>query len=579
MRRSIFLKIFGGYILITVLLAVLFVFFSFRAIRSFHLDQLAANLTKIGNTLKLEVMSYLENQQLWELDAFVKSFGQEISTRITVINQDGMVLADSDEDPETMANHRFRPEIARAFSGQVGRSLRFSNTVKERMLYIGLPIEEAEKIPYVLRLSLYIRDIDPLLTHLRSDLLKIITIVALVSMLGAFLFARSLTKPIKILSHASRRLASGDFNTKITLTGRSELKDLADSFNDMAGRLKSLFEEQSRQKEELDSILGSIEEGLLALDKEGRILTSNASMRSILQSDSLDGKFYWEVVRNPKFHELVERVREEKSSRSEELMIIQRVFLCSANPLPTKDEILVTFYDMTKIKDVEKIKRDFIANASHELRTPLTAIKGYVETLEEEVGDKGRDYLEIIKRNTERLTNLVNDLLLLSELEEMPFDMEMETVNLEHLIENICKIFVPQVKAKNLKLETRTEKNLPPVWGDSYRLEQMFINILDNAVRHTERGTITVSLSEKEGTISVEIRDTGIGIPEEHLLRIFERFYVVDKSRARRLGGTGLGLSIVKHIALLHHGEVKVDSTPGEGTVFTVQLPISSKAS
>lgn len=579
MKRSIFLKIFAGYILITVLLTILVVFFSLRAMRSFHLDHQAKGLADTGRALIFKILPYLEAQSYPELDAFAKSFGREIGTRLTVIDQDGRVLADSDEDPEAMANHRFRPEIAKAFSGEVGRSLRFSNTVKERMLYVGLPIQKARKIPYVLRLSLYVKDIDPFLSQLKREILSIAVLVALVSMLGAFLFSRSLTRPIKIMSHASRRLASGDFDTKITLANRDEIRELADSFNDMANRLKSLFEDQNRRKEELDSIIASIEEGILTLNSEGRIMTSNASVRSILQSDFLDGKFCWEVVRNPTFHALVEKVREKKENQTEEIMINQRIFLCRISPLRARNEIVVTFYDMTKIKDVEKIKRDFIANASHELRTPLTAIKGYVETLEEEVSAKGRNYLKIIERNTDRLISLVHDLLVLSELEEMPLDMEMDNVDLKDLIENVCKIFAPQVKAKNLKLETRAEKNLPPVWGDSYRLEQMFINILDNAVRHTEKGTITVSLSEKAGNISVEIRDTGIGIPKEHLLRIFERFYMVDKSRARRLGGTGLGLSIVKHIALLHHGEVKVDSTPGEGTALTVQLPISSKVS
>lgn len=376
------------------------------------------------------------------------------------------------------------------------------------------------------------------------------------------------------MSHASQRLASGDFDTKITLTNRDELRELADSFNDMARRLKSLFEDQNRRKEELDSIIASIEEGILTLDSEGRILTSNASVRSILQSASLDGKFYWEVVRNPTFHALVEKVREKKENQTEEVIINERIFLCSIYPLRARNEIVVSLYDMTKIRDVEKIKRDFIANASHELRTPLTAIKGYAETLEEEVSVKGRNYLKIIKRNTDRLISLVHDLLRLSELEEMPLDMNMDNVDLKDLLENVCKIFTPQVEAKSLKLETQAEQSLPTVWGDSYRLEQMFINILDNAVQHTEKGKISVSLAKNGPNIAVEIRDTGIGIPKKHLLRIFERFYVVDKSRARRLGGTGLGLSIVKHIALLHHGEVQVDSTPGEGTVFTVQLPI-----
>lgn len=573
MKRSIFLKVFGGYLLIIIALTVLILVFSFGAIRTFYLDTLSHNLENLGNSLKLKIIPYLEENRFEELDAFLKKFGKNINTRITVINREGIVLADSDEDPKFMENHKSRPEIYRALSGSVGSSLRFSRTVKTEMLYVGLPVERNGKISDVLRVSLYLKDINRLLSRLRLQIGRIVLLITLISLLGAFIFARSLSKPIRELSQASQRVASGDFDAKVFLKNRDELRELAECFNFMTEKIKTLFTEQSRQKEELNSILSSIEEGIIALDKNGKILFSNESFRKIAQSDFVEGKFYWEVLRESQVSEFLRKVQEDKKSYSEEIAIDERIFLCRATFLGLREEIVVTLRDLTKAKNIERIKKDFIVNVSHELRTPLTAIKGYTETLEGEIDERGQTYLGIIKRHTDRLISLVKDLLLLSELEEKEIKLEVEKVNVKSLIENVLKIFEQKLKEKNLGSELLAEDGLPLVEGDPFKLEQMFINIIENALNYTEKGNITISLKVKDKNIAVEIQDTGIGIAEEHLSRIFERFYVVDKSRSRGLGGTGLGLSIVKHIALLHNGKVSVESIPGKGTKFTILLP------
>jgi two-component system phosphate regulon sensor histidine kinase PhoR len=248
--------------------------------------------------------------------------------------------------------------------------------------------------------------------------------------------------------------------------------------------------------------------------------------------------------------------------------------LASVTYIPTEDEIVVTFHDITESRRVEQIKKDFIVNVSHELRTPLTAIKGFVETIEQDSAKKHKNYLDIITRNTDRLINIVNDLLVQSELEEKYIKLEMEDVDIKKLITNIVRIFEPKGQEKGLSFKVQIEDGFPQaIKGDPFKLEQLFVNIVDNAVKYTEKGEITINLSHAERDIFVTIEDTGIGIPESELPRIFERFYVVDKSRSRRLGGTGLGLSIVKHIALLHSGEVTVKSTSGQGTKVTVRLP------
>lgn len=573
MRRSIFIKVFGGYLLIILILTALFFVISSHLIKDFYLDTLSRDLENLGSSLKLTIIPYLEAERFEEMDAFVKTFGKDIKTRITIINREGVVLADSEEDPGLMENHRSRPEISRALRGRIGRSLRYSTTIKEEMLYVGLPVEREGIISGVLRVSLYVEDINRFFSRLRTDIGWVVLIITFVSLLGAFVFSRTLTRPIKELSDASQRVASGDFETKVFLKSRDELRELGQGFNFMTERIKSLFSELSRQKEELNGILSSMEEGLLALDKSGKILFCNENFQKMTQCDLVEGKFYWEVLRESQFDELIKKSLNNKKNYAREIVFNQRDFLCSATLLGGGEEVVITLHDITEVKRVEKIKKDFILNVSHELRTPLTAIKGFAETLEEEVDDKCRSYVEIIKRHTDRLINIVKDLLFLSEVEEKELKLEAEDVDMKRLIENILKIFEQNIREKNLRMEFSAEDDVPVVKGDPFKLEQMLINIIDNAVKYTEKGKVAISLRQEDKKVIVEVEDTGIGIPEEHQPRIFERFYVIDKSRSRMLGGTGLGLSIVKHIVLMHNGKVNVESTPGKGTKFTVLLP------
>jgi two-component system phosphate regulon sensor histidine kinase PhoR len=237
--------------------------------------------------------------------------------------------------------------------------------------------------------------------------------------------------------------------------------------------------------------------------------------------------------------------------------------------------MVAVLYNITELKNLERVKKDFIANISHELRTPLTAIKGFVETLEEEEEIRNVQYLEIIKRHTDRLMHIVNDLLLLSELEQPESAFVIENINLASLAENILKVFEQGAREKGIQLKLVARKDLKTIQADPFKLEQMFINLLDNAIKYTEKGEVSVSLGQGDFKSIIEIKDTGIGIPASHLPRIFERFYVVDKSRSKKFGGTGLGLSIVKHIVLLHGGAIDVESSLGIGTKFTITLPMN----
>lgn len=579
MKRSFFSKIFIGYLLIIFALSSLILVLSLNTIREFYRDTLTDHLKTLGYTLNSEVAHLLDTGRANQLDGFIKSLGTKIHTRVTIIAKDGTILADSDENPKSMENHSHRPEVVEALQGKTGKSVRFSSTANRDMLYVAVPIEKDGKITGVIRTSLFLKDIDNLLTKLNYHVAWVSLAIVLIALLGALLISNSIVQPIKNLTSAARKVASGDFSVRVFLKTKDELRELADNFNRMNEEMQRMFTELSQQKEELNSIIDSLQEGLLVLDKQGRIIRSNESFQKIVGGQAVEGKIYWEVIRNPRLAELLEKAGGEKRKFMEELTLGDRVFMCSVTPLEKGEGIVSIFYDVTEIKNIEKVKKDFVINVSHELRTPLTAIKGYAETLRKEVDTApGKKYLEIVERNTDRLINIVNDLLLLSSLEEKAV-LEVEDIDLGGFLENVIRIFDQRLKDKRLSLVVDVKENLPSIKADLFKLEQMLVNLLDNAVKYTDRGEITVSMDIHDKRVGIQVRDTGIGIPKDDIPHVFERFYVVDKSRSRKSGGTGLGLSIVKHIVLLHNGTIDIESALGKGTSVTLTLPTDLSAS
>jgi two-component system phosphate regulon sensor histidine kinase PhoR len=576
MKKSMFLKVFGGYVTLLLLLAAVFLMFSFSTMKKYYVETLAHDLEKVGRTLDVRIFDYLDRDRLPELETFLQGHGKKIGARLTVIDPEGIVKADSERDPASMEGHRFRPEIAEALSGRVGRSLRYSSTLKSRMFYVALPLDRGGRVEGVLRLSLFVRDIDVLLKAVRRDIGRAVGIIIILSVVAAFLFSRSLTSPMRQLIRASQQVAAGDFTAKVRVASSDEWRDLATSFNAMTAEVKHLFGDLSKRKEELNNIVASMQEGLLVLDNTGKIVLANQSAKDLTGQEALEGKNYWEVVRMTPFVDLVRRVKEEKRSRTEEIPFGEKSVLCQAAFLSAQDGVVVTLYDITEIQNLARIKKDIVLNVSHELRTPLTAIKGYAEALEDEGDARTRSYSEPIIRHTDRLIRIVEDLISLATLEERDLAFEPERVNLKEIAENVVRIFEPKAKEKNLELRWEADGDLPPIDGDPFRLEQMFVNLVDNAIKYTEKGSVWVRLEKAETGVVVEVGDSGIGIPEEAQSRVFERFYVVDKSRSRKTGGTGLGLSIVKHIVLLHGGRIDLQSRPGGGSRFRVYLPVGT---
>jgi|WetSurMetagenome_2_1015567.scaffolds.fasta_scaffold14656_5 two-component system, OmpR family, phosphate regulon sensor histidine kinase PhoR len=573
MRNSLFSKVFGGYLLIICILLLLIPIISFKLIRTYYVNTLTENLKNIAITTSPYIVSFLEMRRFQELDSFLKNLTGKINARITVIDKEGTVLADTEKDPATMESHNIRPEVIDALSGGVGKSMRFSVTLEEEMLYVALPIEQNSKVLGVVRMSIPLKQINRLLYDLQLRIIIGIALITLLSIVIAFLLSKGLSKPVSALVQAAKNLAKGEFRTRVYLQTGGELKELETSFNEMAARMEGLFGNLSRRNEELDTVVSSIQEILLVLDKDGRIKLTNESFKKSLGNEDVQDKFYWEVMRCPDFSELIKKVTEERKNHTREIEFRDKNYLCSVTFLSSKEEMVAVLYDITELKNLEQMKKDFVDNMSHELRTPLTAIKGFVETLEEEEEIKNVQYLEIIKRHTDRLMNIVNDLLVLSELEQTGSALVIDNVNLANLAENILKVFEQGVKEKGIQLKLSVGEGLKTIQADPFKLEQMFINLLDNAIKYTEKGEVSVTLTQIDSKSVIEIEDSGIGIPSSHLPRIFERFYVVDKSRSKKLGGTGLGLSIVKHIVLLHGGTIDIESSLGMGTKFIIILP------
>jgi len=577
MKSSIFRRIFKSYLIIVLVVTVFLTLYNSTLIRRFYLQILTRDLTNIGYSLKPQVYPLIARHDVKALQALVRAVGQETDVRITIINQDGTVLADSHEEPAAMEDHWNRPEVIEALAGRVGTSARYSDTLKQEMFYVALPGSIKNNGAVVIRASLFLTDVNAFLSSMRTNVFYVGVLAALLSLLYAFFVSRQLSKPVKELARATSKVAEGDFETKVVLKNKDELEELANHFNDMTLKVKELFEENLRRKERLELVISSMHDGLVLFGRDGKVAMVNDSFKQIARTRDLIGKSYWEIG-SFQLGALIKKATTENRNLSDEMEINNKTFLVSATVLPGDEGTLVLSRDVTGVRHLQDLKRDLVANVSHELRTPLTALKGFLETLEQERNaQKKREYLGIIKKHVDRLINIVHDLLVLSQLESDDAKLEIEDVNLPMLLNNIIHLFKGRLQERGLALKYNEDEKLPPVKADPFKLEQMFFNLLDNAIKYTEKGQITISMRQHDDTIQLQVADTGIGIPKADIPRIFERFYVVDKSRSRSLGGTGLGLSIVKHIVLLHGGTIHVDSTHGAGTTFTVSLPILTK--
>ncbi len=401
----------------------------------------------------------------------------------------------------------------------------------------------------------------------------------------SFMAARMITKPLEDIKSLAKHIGNGDFTKRIKIRSNDEIDELAGTFNQMAEELKTKLQTITEDRNEMRAILSSMIEGVVAIDRDEKLILFNSACEKLfnLSKAQVIGKFFWEVIRHNELNNLLkEAVNKGKLQTKELTLFLSEEKMFRVHALPIKGEegisgVVAVLHDITEIKRLERIRIEFVANVSHELRTPLTSIRGFIETLKDGAIDdpkNSRKFLNIIETHTERLNNLINDLLGLSKIESKEIKMEFQLANIRELIEDVISHFKGAIEQKGHRIEIDFLADFPQVEIDSEKIERAFNNLLDNAIKFTPKnGRICIRTVDKEKDIQIEISDTGIGIPQKHLPRLFERFYRVDKARSRELGGTGLGLSIVKHIIQAHGGTVGVESKIDKGSKFFFTLP------
>lgn len=573
MRNTLLLKTLASFTILILIVVFSISTIAYSIFRSFHLETQRKHLTEIFISLNLLVTELVLAGQETDLDILAKQIGQDVKYRITVIEPDGRVIADSEEDPLVMENHSNRPEIITAMQKQMGESIRYSASLESEMLYRAFPLTDGnDQIIGILRVSIFVDQLGDLFLTFRSRIFLFSLIIFLLSVIAAYIYTYHLTKPVREITRATKKISEGNFNVKVLTRNKDEIGQLAVAFNNMSDQLSQIIGELTYQKESLNNIISSMREGLLLIDREDSIKLTNKSFRDIIKDEDVIGKRYWIAIKNPILSEFIRELNEKKKEITREIVIDKTNFLTSGL-YNREGEMLILLHNISEIKDIEKIKKDIVENVSHELRSPLTAIKGFLETLESEVKDTGKEFLAIINRNLDRLINIVNDLLTLTQLDK-GYHLEKSRFDIADVVKHIARSYEKKVHEKGLSLETLLADDLPIITADEYQIEQLLSNLIDNALQYTESGGIKISVKKEHRFICIYVEDTGSGIAPEHIPRLFERFYVVDKSRSRKYGGTGLGLAIVKHIVLLHDGDVSVKSSPGKGTVFKVKLPV-----
>ncbi len=573
--KKIVSKFSFGYLIVVTLLSSLIVFISYSTIRSHYISDLTNNLEIYSKLIESELIKFDLIQDNKQINDLLNEFSSTSKVRITIIDKSGVVLFDSDENPSGMENHKNRPEILELSNSEIGHSIRYSKTVQEDMLYVARVIKMGDS-QYYLRTSFFVYKMNKLLHEVRTEIIEISVFVYLISILGLFVFIKKISNPIKQLSEASKKVAEGDFDVKVKINSKDELGDLSINFNNMTKRLKKLFYKVNSQKEQLDTLISEIQEGLVVLDSKGRIKLYNESFSDLLRKDNLIGKKLTRLIDNNHLKNLLEEIVSNDKSITREIEVGNRQFLCSTSWIKMKNEVIILLHDISELNKLELIKKDFVINVSHELRTPLTAIKGFSETLIDEIDDpEQKRYIEIISRHTNRLIRIVNDLLHLSELEQTKTNLILDKIKVNDILENVYSLFIQKSNEKGIDLIISIENKERILEIDNFRIEQLLINLIDNAFKYTDKGNIKITSKEKDNKQVFIIEDSGLGIPKDDVDRIFERFYTVDKSRSRRVGGTGLGLSIVKHIVLLHKGKIEIESEINKGTRFIITIPFT----
>jgi two-component system phosphate regulon sensor histidine kinase PhoR len=590
-RRNLFAKLGLPFLalLVGALLAV--DYFAESALRRDYERTAYAQLTAVAGIAqaRASALPHLPASQPEDISS-LKQWVSQIAasgSRITIIASDGQVLAESQSDSHTMENHAGRPEIREAFAKGSGRSIRHSVTLNHDLLYYAVRQEQAGGAPVVLRFALPIETVDEVLQSFRRSLWLSSFVILLVAGAVALTISRGFTQRVERLNEFSRRVAEGDFRPVPSDSSGDALEALGASLNRTAARLDESMRTLTEERNLSAAILGSMVEGVAVVNGNERVLFANQGFADILGMDlplKLRSALV-EIVRQPTLIEAVRRVLLGETRVEAEIAtgtLRQHFFAATIAAVQADDNsgAVVVLHDITQLRRLERVRRDFVANVSHEFKTPLTAIQGFAETLLagaiEDTQNRVR-FLEIIVEHSRRLARLTNDLLRLSQLDSDQLEMEIGEISVAQIVESCLATAQHRAIEKGLKVSVQIPPGLPDVAGDQRRLAEVLQNLLDNARQYTlPGGEIVLSAEKGQSEVVFTVSDTGIGIPQADQSRIFERFYRVDAARSREAGGTGLGLAIAKHLIEAQGGRIWVESEIGQGSRFHFSVPIYS---
>ncbi len=604
-KRKLIWRIFPSFLIIILLSLTAVTWYATRSFKDFFLENSEKELTTQALLLQDRFTRALYTDDLdgARIDALCKTIGQRIHTRVTMVLATGVVIGDSFARVKTMENHRTRPEIQRALAGEKGVAVRYSSTLDKTMMYIALPLfsnslnsgmeQEVHRPTAVVRTAVSISDIDTKILTVRNSIFLTLALTILAAAIASLYVSRRITEPVEQMRKGAQEFSKGNLANRLPSADTEELSQLARAMNTMARELDKKIVDVENRSRELEAVHTSMQEGVIAIDGNEHIITINKAAAKVFDfsPETLKNRNILEVARNFEFQTFIQKALATHEPVEEDIVIDrdeQHILTIHSTALydmhQSRIGTLIIFHDITRIRRLETMHKDFAANVSHELKTPLTTIKGFVETLQQMMWDSNSQsddsaeytaFLKIIEKNVNRMIELINDLLALSRLERLQgTDIQFESHPLFSLVEGAVALCRDHAKAKRIDINITCPEVICAM-VDPILMEQAIFNLVDNAVKYNpEKTLVTIEAVQEKGHARIVVRDSGPGIDKEHLPKLFNRFYRVDKGRSRDQGGTGLGLAIAKHIVQYHNGRIDVDSNRGRGTSFSIQIPV-----
>jgi len=593
-RKTLFWKLYPSFLIISFISLLAIVMIALWSFKSFYYQERAIDLEIRARILTPEFSRLIQSKNYQEVQNKSQERGDESSTRITIILPSGIIIGDNKKDPAIMDNHKDRPEIQQAMVDGKGLSIRYGHTLEIDSMYFAMPIIAQGNIIGIMRTSTPLYTLQNALWSLYYKVSLGFFILVIITAFVSWWMSKSLVRPLEIIKMQAQRLATGDFSSRVQLSSNDSLEseELGQAFNEIAVQLNQRIEIILNQRNEQEAVFSSMVEGVIAVDSSEKILRINQAAYNILKisKNNIEGVKLKRVIDNTELLDLILFALQQDKPAGQEVIIhnnadYEQVLFAQSAPLldihKKKCGTLVVFNDITKLKEFELQRKEFVANVSHELRTPLTAIQGLSETLIEFpdlVQDKRAYFIDVIHTHSMRLESIIENLLTLSKIEKETEIDEIDFVDESITLALSNAIFLCKEKAlkRNINIILNNAEEIVFKHNSSL-IEQAIINLLNNAIKYSDGNSeINIAVTKQGNDVIISVADQGSGIPEEHLSRLFERFYRVDKARSRQLGGTGLGLSIVKHIALAHKGNVTVTSEINKGSIFSLILPLDN---